>query len=293
MGLLRDVLRTVEFLAGSDRETVEQFMVRGRSADYERHHVFWRAGHTPRQLVIPVSGESKCSQFNAEGREFIDRFFVSGECMGLICAMDGMPYPTDASVVRAGEFFTIDVVAFRGFIAEHRDVRDRATTMVGTLYRLVLREREDVALRPAPQRIAAFLLQHACVRQADGARVLLNATQSEIASSLGTVREVVSRVLSDFEQRGLLERGDDGMYVSDWAGLRDEAGIDPEDKARRGPAAGTERTARYFLPLAENRRRNVPANDAAGCAKHLGDLSRCREQGCPGAIDDDRRSKPQ
>lgn len=292
MGLLLDVLRTVEFLAGSDQDTVERFMVRGKSADYERHHVFWRAGHTPRQLVVPVSGESKCSLFSAEGREFIDRFFVSGECMGLVCALDGMPYPTDASVVRAGEFFTIDAAAFRGFVAEHPKVRDRATTMVGALYRHILRDREDVALRPAAQRVAAFLLQHACVRQADGARVLLNATQTEIAASLGTVREVVSRVFSDFENRGLLERNDHGTFISDWDGLRAEAGIDPDESPRASPFAGGERTARYFLPLAERRRRNLPGDDATGCAQHLGDLSRCREQGCPGAIDQGRRGNP-
>jgi CRP/FNR family transcriptional regulator len=290
MALLLDTLRSVEFLAGVGDDVVLRFMVLGKSADFVKGHVFWRAGKAPEMLVIPVSGEAKTTTRSAEGREFIDRFLASGQCMGLASCLDGMAHPTDAEVVRAGEFFTMPRATFLRFLGEHPGIRAAAGQMIGALYRRNLKEREDVALHPVPQRVAEFLLSHACVRQADGARVLVHATQAELAARLGTVREVVARIFADFGQRGLIERTDHGIYISDWNGLHAEAGLDSphreEMSAREGNAspAGV-RTTRFFLPTIERRRRHESVDEAAQCREHLGDVSLCRDRGCPAAAE--------
>src|ERR1043166_5389542 len=239
MGLLLDTLRSVDFLTGVPEDVVMRFMVLGKAGDYPKGHVFWRAGKAPEGLVIPVSGEAKTTTRSAEGREFIDRFLGSGECIGLASALDDMDHPTDAEVVRAGEFFTISRTNLQKFLAEPAEIRPRITHTIGALYRRSLKEREDVALRPVPQRVAEFLLSHACVRQADGAKVLVHATQAALAARLGTVREVVARIFADFGQRGLIGRGDSGIFISDWDGLHAEAGLDPasaEELKARGAA---------------------------------------------------------
>ncbi len=290
MGLLLDTLRSVDFLAGADDKVVMRFLVLGKSADYPKGHVFWRAGKAPEGLVIPVSGEAKTTTRNDEGREFIDRFLGSGECIGLASALDDMDHPTDAEAVRAGEFFTISRANLAKFLEEFPEIRPRITQMIGALYRRSLKEREDVALRPVPQRVAEFLLGHACVRQADGAKVLVHATQAELAARLGTVREVVARIFADFGTRGLIERGENGIFISDWEGLHAEAGLDPpsaREMESRGPLAASpqKRTARFFLPTVERKRRFEDADEAAKCHEHLGDLGVCREKGCPGAVE--------
>ena len=45
------------------------------------------------------------------------------------------------------------------------------------------------------------------------------------------------------------------------------------------------RTARFFLPTVERRRRHEGADEAAKCREHLDDLSLCRERCCPAAAD--------
>ena len=190
--------------------------------------------------------------------------------------------------MRAGEFFTISRTNFLKFLQDRPSVRAKATEMIGALYRRNLKEREDVALRPVPQRLAAFLLQHTCVRQADGAKVLVHATQAELAARLGTVREVVARILADFTQRGLLDRVDDSMFIADWDGMHAEAGFEsPADEQllsrSGGPVSSPVRTARFFLPTVERRKRGGGESEASKCQEHLGDLNLCRDRGCPGA----------
>jgi len=294
MGLLIDTLRSVDFLAGANEDVVMRFMVLGKSGDYPKNHVFWRSGKSPEGLVIPVSGEAKTTTRSAEGREFIDRFLGSGDCIGLASALDDMEHPTDAEVVRAGEFFSISRANLQKFLGEHPEIRPRITQMIGALYRRSLKEREDVALRPVPQRVAEFLLRHACVRQDDGAKVLVHATQAELAARLGTVREVVARIFADFGQRGLIERGEHGIFISDWDGLHAEAGLDPESDSEQASRGGVNtspstRTARFFLPTIERMRRHEDVDEAAKCQEHLGDLSACREKGCPGAAEAGKR----
>lgn len=295
MGLLIDTLRSVDFLAEASEDDIVRFMVLGKGIDCPKGHVFWRAGKMSEMLVIPVSGEAKTTTRSAEGREFIDRFLGSGECVGLASALDGMPHPTDAEVVRGGEFFVITRANLLKFLDERPVIRARAAQMLGALYRRNLKEREDVALRPVPQRVAEFLLRHACVRQADGAKVLVQATQAELAARLGTVREVVARIFADFSQRGLIERADQAIYISDWDGLHAEAGLEPDDvaeMARPGTSVAQQRTARFFLPTIERRRRHEGEDEAQKCREHLGDLSLCRQNGCPGAEQTAQRRPP-
>jgi CRP-like cAMP-binding protein len=297
MGLLVDTLKSIDFLAGSSEEVIMRFLVLGKSRDYPKGHVFWRAGTVPEMVVIPVSGEAKTTTRSPEGREFIDRFLGSGECVGLASALDGMDHPTDAEVVRGGEFFTITRANLEKFLDSEPGIRAKAVQMIGALYRRSLKEREDVALRPVPQRVAEFLVRHACVRQENGARVLVHATQAELAARLGTVREVVARIFADFTQRGLIERGDNGVFIADWDGLHAEAGMDAAETGAPGRGGLTtspaQRTARFFLPTFERKRRHGGTDETAQCAEHLGDLSMCRERGCPNAVEPskERRSK--
>ena len=67
-------------------------------------------------------------------------------------------------------------------------------------YRLagVIATIEEVAFRRVDVRIAEFLLKTA------DARGHLTITHQEIASELGTAREVVSRILKDFEREGVI-----------------------------------------------------------------------------------------
>jgi len=59
---------------------------------------------------------------------------------------------------------------------------------------------EEVVFRRVDRRIAAYLL-----KRLDGAPI--KTTHQTIASDLGTSREVVSRILKEFESEGIIEVG--------------------------------------------------------------------------------------
>lgn len=61
---------------------------------------------------------------------------------------------------------------------------------------------EEVAFRRVDQRLAQWLLEHSSSE--NGLRTI-SATHQELADHVGTSREVVSRILKDWEERKLLE----------------------------------------------------------------------------------------
>lgn len=69
-------------------------------------------------------------------------------------------------------------------------------------------------------RLARFLIELAETDQPAGGW-----TQDEIAAQIGTVRDVVGRLLRDFEQEGLIQRSHQQILLVDRAGIYQEAGI--------------------------------------------------------------------
>jgi CRP/FNR family transcriptional regulator len=94
--------------------------------------------------------------------------------------------------------------AFREYV--HTLFADR----IGELMMLV----EEVAFRRLDQRLAAHLLAH-------GPRV--EARHQDIAAELGSVREIVSRLLRQFEERGWVELGRERITVRDARALAELA----------------------------------------------------------------------
>lgn len=283
MGVLLDALRMVDFLRGANDDILDEILVAGRCADLAKGQIVWRRGGAPEGIIVPVTGEAKTVGRGTDGREFIERFVGPGDWMGLQSSLDGLPHPADAEITRSGTFFRLDRAALTKVFDAHPELRSAATQSVGLLYRQNVQDREDMALRPVPQRLARFLLEHACTRQADGAKVLLHATQAEVAARLGTVREVVARTLGEFASQGLIARTPHGIFIDDWSGLRSvaggESGSDMPGLAVPPPHI---RTARFFLPLAESWTRTHEP-ESSGCREHLGDLSLCARNGCPSA----------
>jgi CRP/FNR family transcriptional regulator len=78
---------------------------------------------------------------------------------------------------------------------------------------------EEVAFMRLDQRLAALLLGH-------GREV--RTTHQQLAQDLGSVREIVSRLLKGFEHRGLVKLGRETIEILDPAGLRQLAEMSPQ-----------------------------------------------------------------
>ena len=79
---------------------------------------------------------------------------------------------------------------------------------------------QQVLFIPAERRLAKFLLAES--ERTDGDEIRL--THEQTAQSLGTAREVVSRLMREFSQDGLVRTSRGRIHILDRAALRRRAG---------------------------------------------------------------------
>ena len=78
------------------------------------------------------------------------------------------------------------------------------------------------ALSSLRQRIAAHLLEMANVPEAGRPELIVSGEQQQIADAVGTVREVVVRILREFREAGLVRTSRHGTIITDPVGLEAE-----------------------------------------------------------------------
>ena len=114
----------------------------------------------------------------------------------------------------------LDKREFVALCRQYPDVTLKILAVVGRRLRQLVGTLESVTFGSIRQRLARLLLELA--EQAAGENFPLPLTHQELASRLGTVREVVSRNLSRFQVEGLIRI--EGRHIR----LLNRAGLDKE-----------------------------------------------------------------
>jgi len=167
-----------------------------------------------------VGGSLRVYYITDEGREAtLYNVEPGGTCiLALTSSFNEAPYPAwvDAGAA-GGAFVRVPSASFRRLIDAEPAFRDfMFGAMAGRIFEL-MRTLEEIATTQIEQRVARYLL----TRKGDDDRV--TASQTEIASELGTAREVVFRALRSLAARGLIETGRASIHVLNAVELKQAA----------------------------------------------------------------------
>ena len=134
---------------------------------------------------------------------------------------DGGPYPATVSAISDVIAYLISKQDFRKVCLQNPEVALKVLAVVGKRLRQLVGVVERVSFGSVRQRLAQMLLDLS--RQEARNPFPLALTHQEMASRLGTVREVISRNLSCFQAEGLLCIEKRQVLLSDPTGLKREA----------------------------------------------------------------------
>jgi CRP/FNR family transcriptional regulator len=138
---------------------------------------------------------------------------------------DGGNYSASASALEDAEVLFIPRADFLNFCREHPEVLLKVIAEVGSRLRRLVGIIQDLSFTTVRQRLIALVLRLTQTSGApcrNGVRVELTETHEDLAAELGTVRELVSRNLSQLHAEGFLEVNGRTIIVKDLAGLRRE-----------------------------------------------------------------------
>jgi len=191
----------------------------GLRLDIAPGSVVYREGEPPR-LALVVEGLVRVYLTSPDGRQITVRYARPGSILGLATAVVG-PTNVGAQVLTATTILALSVDRVRRLGHSDAEFAWAVADELGQRLTEVLTAFAGSAFDSVRQRIARHLLDLAAEHQ-EGATLVARVTHQELADAVGTVREVVARVLRDLRELGLIETRRDGIVLLDPAGLDDQ-----------------------------------------------------------------------
>ncbi len=160
----------------------------------------FRAGADCESYVLVIEGSVRVQMISEGGREIVLYRVEDGQTCILTtaCLMADEAYPAEAIAETPVVAAILPASRFRALVADSAVFRHFVFAAYGRRLAELMALIQEVAFRRIDARLAELLL----ARAAAGGDVA--ATHQELATELGSVREVVSRQLKEFERRGLV-----------------------------------------------------------------------------------------
>jgi CRP/FNR family transcriptional regulator len=189
-------------------EALDHVRLGGEEARMPAGSWLFRLGDRCEGFGFVVDGCVKVSISNEAGREMVLYRVRPGESctVTVSCLVNNRPYPADGVAEGELEVVTIPRALFNELIERstvfRRFVLEIFSTRVSSLMELV----NEVSFNKLDRRLAARLVELGPV---------VSMTHQELAAELGTSREMVSRLLENFADQGLVALGRKRIEIED------------------------------------------------------------------------------
>lgn len=214
------ILEKFSFYRGATPPVRAKIAEAGTYAALPPGTTFFREGEMCKYFGGVGTGDIRVFKNSESGREMTLYHVQGGElCLvNMLCLFLGRPAMASAVVENSIEAVVFDGPAFRDWFENHIVVRDFVFEAMARRLVEVMTLVEEIAFAKMDRRVAGLLLQRFSPDRA------FAVTHEELATELGTAREVVSRLLKDFERMGAIVMARGRLELRDASFLRDLAG---------------------------------------------------------------------
>jgi len=178
------------------------------TAVYPKSAMLFIEGQQPRGVFVLCVGKAKLSTSSREGKTIITKISESGDILGLNAVISNRPYEVTAEMMEPGQANFIPRDSLMHFLKDYPEVAVRVAQQLSRNYYTAYEEIHTLGLSASPsEKVAKLLLSWSSkTMQDDGSsQVKLTLTHEEIAEIIGTTRETVSRLFSEFKKKQLMQ----------------------------------------------------------------------------------------
>ncbi|HYO81825.1 MAG TPA: Crp/Fnr family transcriptional regulator [Bryobacteraceae bacterium] len=187
----------------SDRE-LTAIAQRTKEVKLRRGEILLLAGDTARGLWVIASGAVRAYRVGSDGREQVIHVERASATVGELPLFDDGAYPSNVVAEEASMLLFVTRHDFHRLLADHPPIAMAALKVLATRLRNCAGLVEALSLHDVDRRLARLLLTEAQGQAGDLVELDLPLTHQQIASRIGSVREVVSRAFGRLSQAGLV-----------------------------------------------------------------------------------------
>lgn len=181
-----------------------------------RGEFFFHQGEPAKYFYVITEGRVRLSQLNPEGHQVIIHFMGPGDGMGIIVALSNTSYPLSAEVVMDCAALKWNYDATIALMKQHPRLALNGLRLVSGRFHELQNRYRELSTERVERRVARAVLRLANQsgrRTEKGVLLDLPLSRQDLGEMTGTTLYTVSRILSRWEQLGLIESGREQIII--------------------------------------------------------------------------------
>lgn len=190
---------------------------------FRKGEMLFLAGEQASGIFVVLSGAIRVFQHNAQGREQVVLVAAAGSVISDVPVFDDEPYPASAVSELDAEILFIGKRDIHEFVVRYPQLALSALRSMASRVRSQAQLVRSLSFHDVEHRLASLLVtevQHAGCSAQGQIVFQLPLSNQEIASRIGSVRDVVSRAFARLKHDGLIETQGRSIIIPDLDALK-------------------------------------------------------------------------
>lgn len=219
-----EILRRVQIFNGLTATELQFLAERAVPRNYSKGELLFTEGDPCTGLFVIESGRVRIFKSSPNGREQILAVEGPGSSIAELPLFDGGNYPASTAAMEDARIYFISKQDFHSLCLVHPQVPLKVLKVVGARLRKLVGIIEELSFTTVRSRLISVLIRLAKTgkKTAAGIEIQLPPSNQELASEIGTVRELVSRNLSRLQAEELISIDDKTVIIPDLGRLQAE-----------------------------------------------------------------------
>jgi CRP-like cAMP-binding protein len=196
--------------SGLTAEELDAILREARSLRIPKNSNVFEQGEDAHSFFVLLHGHVRASKMTAAGEQVVVRYVAPGESFGVAMAIGLQRYPATATAVDDSIVLAWPSSTWPRLVEQYPSLATSTLRTVGERLQETHTRVVEMSTQQVEQRVAHALLRLAkqSGRKVEaGIEIDFPISRQDIAQMTGTTLHTVSRLLSGWEQRGLIESG--------------------------------------------------------------------------------------
>ena len=222
MDKILNIISTIPLFNGLPED---QMLAIGKIAlekEFNKGEIIFSEGDEGNGFFVIAKGRVKIFKLSTEGKEQILHIFGPGQPFGEAPVFAGQKFPANAQAIEKTRVLFFLRVSIVNLISTNPSLALNMLAVMSKKLRQFAVQIENLSLKEMPARLASYLLHHADEQNHDDV-VVLKISKGQLASTLGTIPETLSRMFAKLSGQNLISVDGKKITLIDRRGLEDLA----------------------------------------------------------------------
>ncbi|WP_262029259.1 Crp/Fnr family transcriptional regulator [Microvirga sp. Mcv34] len=206
----KSLVTDLPIFAGVEPDSLDEILREAQSIRYPKGSSVFQQDQEASSFFILLHGHLRVMKVTPDGQQIVVRFVAPGEIFGIAVAMGRSTYPATALAVVDSISLVWPAAAWPRLTAKHPSLAINTMQSVGNRLQDAHTRVIEMSTEQVERRVAHALLrlaQQAGRKGQDGIEIDFPISRQDVAEITGTTLHTVSRLLSAWEDQGLVNGG--------------------------------------------------------------------------------------